>query len=145
MKHAKPRKYRSKILSLLSIAALIWISFTLSASAQIMPVVKMIAAYISWGLMIYLLMGFFFTYKPSGMIAILGGIAALGAELGRFDLTSLVFTSAEMPVFFAVTMIFSLVFYGIGIATGWMLESLLKRIWKRARAKSQPQPKLATV
>jgi len=135
MKKAKPQKYRSRILSLLFLAALIWVAFTLSATSQLSPFAKMFAAYISWGMMIYLLMGFFFASKPSRSIALLGGIAALGAELGRFDLTSMTNTAAHMPLLMGMFMIVSLVCYSLGIGAGWILESLLKGFSKRISAK----------
>ena len=139
MKILKPQKYRSRILNLLLLAALIQIAFSLSLSSEIPPPAKMFAAYVSWGMMIYLLMGFFFARKPSGTIALLGGVAALGAELGRFDLTSMATTAGDMPIFMGIIMIVSLVCYSLGIGAGWMLESLLKLFWKLIR----PKPVLA--
>lgn len=135
MKKAKPQKHRSRILNLLFLAALIWAAFTLSATSQLPPFAKMFAAYISWGMMIYLLMGFFFANKPSGTIALLGGIAAFGAELGRFDLTSMADTASHMPLYMGMVMIVGLVCYSLGIGAGWILESLLKGFWKRILAK----------
>ena len=81
-------------------------------------------------MMIYLLMGFFFARKPSGTIAFLGAIAALGAELGRFDLTSMTRTAVNMPEFLALILIVSFVCYMLGILSGWFVESLLKGLWK---------------
>ncbi len=128
-------KHRSRLLNLLAMAALLWGAFTISAASQYPPAARMFAAYVSWGMMIYLLMGFFFAKKPSRTIALLGGVAALGAELGKFDLTSLANSSADMPVFMAVIMFVSFISYSLGILAGWLVESLLKGVWKWINAK----------
>ena len=131
MKKIKPQKHHSRLLNLLLMAGLIWIAFALSASSELAPPIKMFAAYVSWGMMIYLLMGFFFARKPSRTVALLGGIAALGAELGRFDLTAMTSTAGDMPVFLSIIMFVSLVSYSLGIGAGWIMESLLKLFWKQ--------------
>ena len=131
----KHQKHHSRLLNLLLMAALLWSAFALSAVSTLPPVFKMFAAYVSWGIMIYLLMGFFFARKPSGTIAVLGGVGALGAELGRFDLTSLVASSSEMPVFMAGIMVISLMCYAMGIGLGWVIENLMKALWKQVKPK----------
>ena len=83
----------------MALAALIWGVFTFSAGNELPPALKILAAYVSWGMMIYLLMGFFFARRPSSFVALMGGIAALGAELGHFDMTSLASLFADMPLF----------------------------------------------
>ncbi len=135
MSQTKSQKHHSRLLNLLLMAALLWGAFTISAMSHYPPAVKMFAAYISWGMMIYLLMGFFFARKPSGNIALLGGVAALGAELGKFDLTSLAISSTDMPVFMAVIMFVSFISYSLGIMAGWLVESLLKWFWNLMNAK----------
>ena len=135
MSKTKPSKHHSRLLNLLLMAALLWGAFTISAASQYPPAARMFAAYVSWGMMIYLLMGFFFARKPSSTIALLGGIAALGAELGRFDLTSMVISSSDMPVFMAVIMFVSFISYALGIMAGWLVESLLKGFWNLMNSK----------
>ena len=135
MSTPKPQKHHSRLLNLLLMAGLLWGAFTLSATSHYPPAIKMFAAYVSWGMMIYLLMGFFFARKPPRTIALLGGIAALGAELGHFDLTSMAISSADMPIFMAVIMFVSFISYSLGILAGWLVESLLKGFWRLMSAK----------
>lgn len=132
---SRPAKQHSRIVNLMALTALLWGTFTLSASAQLPPVDKMLAGYVSWGMMIYLLMGFFFTRRPSGSIALLGGVAALGAELGHFDLISLAALFANMPFFLLIIIPVSMICYAVGILVGWLLEVLLKALWRRARTR----------
>jgi len=132
---SKSPKHHSRLLNLLLMAALLWGTFTISAASAYPPAVRMFAAYVSWGMMIYLLMGFFFARKPSRTIALFGGVAALGAELGKFDLTSLAISSADMPIFMAVIMFVSFISYSLGILTGWLVESLLKEFWNLMNSK----------
>ena len=60
MSTPKPQKHHSRLLNLLLMAALLWGAFTLSATSHYPPAIKMFAAYVSWGMMIYLLMGVLF-------------------------------------------------------------------------------------
>jgi len=126
-------KHHSRIVNLMALAALLWGAFTLSASAELPPVAKLLAGYVSWGMMIYLLMGFFFARRPSGSVAFLGAIAALGAELGHFDPTTLASLFANVPFFLILIIPVSMACYLVGILAGWGLEVLLKALWKRAR------------
>ncbi len=131
MKTAKPPKHHSRILNLMVLAAVLWGVFALSASAELSPGLKILLAYISWGMMIYLLMGFFFARRPSGSVAFLGAIAALGAELGHFDPTTLASLFANVPFFLIIVIPVSMICYGVGILAGWGLEILLKALWRR--------------
>ena len=63
MSKTKSPKHHSRLLNLLLMAALLWGAFTISAASEYPPAARMFAAYISWGMMIYLLMGFFFARK----------------------------------------------------------------------------------
>jgi hypothetical protein len=135
MSNNKQQKHRSRLLNLMLMMALVWGTFTLAATRELLPVEKMFAAYISWGLMIYLLMGFFFARKPSRTIALFGIIAALGAELGRFDIPTMTSTLSQMPEFLIIVMGVSLLSYTLGIFAGWLVESLLKGVWKWIWAK----------
>jgi len=135
MSQTRPHKHRSRLVNLLLMAALLWGAFAISATGHYPPAIKMFAAYVSWGMMIYLLMGFFFARKPSRTIALFGGLAALGAELGRFDLTSLALSGNDMPFFMAVIMLVGFISYGLGIGAGWLMESLLKGVWHLLNSK----------
>ncbi len=126
----KPQKYHSRILNLLLMAGLLWLSFHLSLSGDLPPAGKMFTAYISWGVMIYLLMGFFFAARPSKSVALLGAVASIGAVLGNLDPASFASMGGEMPVFLVIVMFVSLFSYSLGILAGWMLESLLKALWR---------------
>ncbi len=127
----RPAKHHSRIINLMALAAMLWAAFTLSASVELSPVMKLLTGYVSWGLMIYLLMGFFFARRPSGSVAFLGVIAALGAELGHFDLASLASFFNEAPYFLILVIPFSMLCTLTGILAGWGLEILLKELWRR--------------
>jgi len=126
----KPQKQRSRILNLMALALLVWLVLALSGDGGWRPVPKMLLAYISWGLMIYLLMGFFFVRRPSRSIALLGAVAALGAGLGSLDLTSFGATP-HIPILLVIIIPLSMICYLTGILSGWLLESLLKALWRQ--------------
>ncbi|MCF6198098.1 MAG: hypothetical protein L3J67_01655 [Hyphomicrobiaceae bacterium] len=130
-KTTSPPKHHSRIVNLMVLAAMLWGAFTLSASTELGPVEKLLVGYVSWGMMIYLLMGFFFARRPSRSIALLGGVAALGAELGHFDPTTLASLFANVPFFLLIMIPVSMACYLAGILAGWGLEILLKALWKR--------------